>query len=46
MPEVYPAAADSVDPSTQGIELPEVGDKVKVSDKIDPEIAETAFDKD
>ena len=42
MPEVYPSAAD---PSTHGIELPEVGGKVKVSDKIDPEIAEAAFDK-
>ena len=46
MPEVFPAAADSADPSTQGIELPEVGGKVNVSDKIDPEIAEAAFDKD
>ena len=46
MPEVYPAAADSVEPSTHGIELPEVGGKVKVSDKVDPEIAEAAFDKD
>lgn len=55
MPEVYPAAAEvakvgaaapPATTSTHGIELPEVGGKVKVSDKIDPELAAAAYDKD